>query len=48
VVVVAFRENGRLVDLARAAVVVPSGVYELEEDVFGALCHLVAREVKGK
>ena len=38
--------DGQLAGLARAAVVVPSTVYELVEDVFGALCHLVAREMK--
>jgi len=47
---VAFTGNGggQLAALARVAVVVPSGEYELVEDVFGALCHLAAREMKGK
>ena len=38
----------QLAALAQVAVMVPSGEYELVEDVFGALCHLAAREMKGK
>ena len=38
--------GGRLAALAQTAVMVSSGEYELVEDVFGALCHLAAREMK--
>lgn len=46
--VIAFVGNGgaNLAELAQAAVIVPSNEYELVEDVFGALCHLVAREMR--